>query len=211
MGSLLLSWLFSWLLSSPDILGTAGPLAPGSSLSARAPTPNSLSLFVTALNSFSELASDACCPGARRGCRPAAHGGAGGAGVCGNSDPARLSASRGQTPTNPPRRTNSAGRARGPPGGHPSRAADPFLPRSRKMVPERSDRSAACGERGERGAGALLERRQDKENHVRRRRCGAAAAPPGAGRCGAVRPRHLLPPCAAPAAAAARPFLRGAF
>lgn len=113
--------------------------------------------------------------------------------MCGNSDPARLSASRGQTPINPPRGTDSTGRARGPPGGHPSRAADPF------PAPARWFPGAASGARRAGSAvgaeRALEERQQDKENHVRRRRPGQRRhlrVRGGAGRCG--RGASSLPP-----------------
>lgn len=72
-GSLQQSWLFSWLLSRPEILGTIGPaswLCSGS-----APTPNSGSLFTrTVLKSFSELASEAWSQGVRWSCQPQVHG-----------------------------------------------------------------------------------------------------------------------------------------
>lgn len=64
------SWLFSWLLSRPDILGTIGP-ASWLSCSGSVPTPNSGSLFtITVLKSFSELASDAWLQRVKRSCQP---------------------------------------------------------------------------------------------------------------------------------------------
>lgn len=74
MGSLQQSWLFSWLLSRPDILGTMGP-ASWLSRSGSVPTPKSGSLFtITVLKSFSELASEAWSQRVKRSCQPQVHG-----------------------------------------------------------------------------------------------------------------------------------------
>lgn len=130
-----------------------------------------------------------CCPGAPRGSRPAAHGGARGTGVCGNSDPARLSASRGQTPTNPPRGTGSAGRALGLPGGHPSRAANP------SALPQDGSRE----ERAERGVRGARSERYRSGSRTKKTMCGGGRGQRrhlrvrgGAGRCG--RGASSLPP-----------------
>lgn len=100
----------------------------------------------------------------------------------------RLSASRGQTPTNPPRATNSAGRACGPPGGHPSRAAEPSpLPQdgSREQRAERGVRGARRARSGRYWSGSRTKKTmcggsgggRGQRRHLRVRG-GAAAAPP---------------------------------
>lgn len=68
------SWLFSWLRSRPDTLGTMGP-ASWPSWWGSAPTPSSGSLFtITVLKSFSELASEAWSPRVKQSCQPQVHG-----------------------------------------------------------------------------------------------------------------------------------------